>query len=1658
MKSIKILLTTAVFICFTNFLSAQMNIDGQEIFGNEWIDFNQDYFKITLSEDGIYRIYGSELQQNGIDLNQFQADELQLIHWGKQIPIYVSTNGSFSSTDFIEFIGRKNTGELDKQLYNGWEQKQLNLEYSNITDQTAYFLSWESGSSNNLRIEAEQHAVNSSVPTEQYYIHDEKVVFDEVFTKPSYTENVRFSHFDVAEGFGSGYAREREFTIESPNLFQTNDFSPEFSLRLGTNATTHELSVRFSDREIFTENFSGYRVVDVNTSLTYSDLQNQNTVRVYGSFDVDDRYTVAHSILTYPRAFNFNSATYVEFQTRENSGVFTFDFEDFNIASERIVVIDETENKRYEFDKTNNRIHFSLAAGNNTRIVHLLNDATAYKNIESFEQSNFIDYTEENPSYLFLSSEKLVSSTSNGLDQYETYRSSEIGGSYSTYLVKVEDLYDQFSFGMDRNPLSVRNFMHYINQYWKDLEFALIVGKGLEYASYRKETQINDPLTPSFYVPTWGFPGSDNLLMAEKGFSAPKVAVGRIAARNDVDVVNYLNKVIDHDLIFSTNQTKEDKLWTKEIIHLSGGDPNIQQGLYNHLLEMEGIIENSTFGADVTTFRKSSADVLQSATSTEILSKINQGKALITFFGHSGVGTFDFSLEDVAEWKNEGKLPMIISLGCHSGNIHGVSNTLGLSESFILEPEKGAILFLASSSSAFISPQAVAGKSYYNLFGNSNYNKPVGRSIQDYLISKDSIHSLSVKSLNQQLTFHGDPAVKFYTHPTPDYIVDHTSISSVSEDVTITDPNIAIQFDVLNLGNVSGESFEIRLIHYLPDNTVHREYTKRIDNVRYKAQVEFVLDNPGLSGAGKNRIDIILDTESEVTELPTPEAEENNQLTNNVEEGYCFFIKTNIVRPKYPNDFSIINTDDITFIATGNNAFNANTHYIVQLDTSDLFESPLVSEQISQENGTVEWNPNFDYKAGTVYYWRIALDNEDPTKNWQKSSFVYLPNESEGWNQSHLYQYLYDDLSFARFDDRTLRFPLAYEETTLNLFVPDNTTVRPRYRRDNTALGSARLWTIPKTGICILLRNPLDLRFVTNDVPGLHGSWSSNQTSRIFFFETETESSRIALVNFLEDVIEDGQHVFLNTIHNNLDGNLFTEAWAQDSINNSGKNIYNVLESYGAKFVREMENNNPHYALFFTKGGAVHDEDISQILIEGINLSATLPKTDTEGTIQSTLIGPSESWYSMDTRIVDIESHDSIAINVYGLDHDFNETLIYANIPQGLYDLSEISGQMFPYLKLTYFASDEINRTYPQLEYWRVYHREIPELIYNTQELLSFNKSKLAVGETLQFEASIKNITSSDMDSVLVKYTIVDEFNTSLDQYTRNAELSANNSYTIDFDKSTTDMLSGNYQFIAELNPDEDQVEQEHRDNFFIIPFEVLADRLNPILDVRFDNKHIINGEIVSSSPLIEIKLTDPEATLALDNIADFQIALFRIVDGISEKIETVDVVSDSRIEFIPGSTTSNMATVLFRPNFEPGEYIFVTQAKDRAGNFSGSLEYSVRFNVDGVNQLGDITVFPNPISDSDFNILIPITGTEIPSEIEFSIFNSLGQRAYSINTREMGIELTAGTNVISIPQNIVQATFPSGVYYYIIEIPEGAGNLDENYLDNKNGSFVIIH
>lgn len=105
-----------------------------------WIDFDQAYFKVATSEDGIHRITFTTLSASGINPSSIDPRNIRMFHRGQEVAIYVQgeQNGRFDPNDFIDFYGKRNDGELDKKLFPN-PAHVGNIMYNQHNDSTAFF-------------------------------------------------------------------------------------------------------------------------------------------------------------------------------------------------------------------------------------------------------------------------------------------------------------------------------------------------------------------------------------------------------------------------------------------------------------------------------------------------------------------------------------------------------------------------------------------------------------------------------------------------------------------------------------------------------------------------------------------------------------------------------------------------------------------------------------------------------------------------------------------------------------------------------------------------------------------------------------------------------------------------------------------------------------------------------------------------------------------------------------------------------------------------------------------------------------------------------------------------------------------------------------------------------------------------------------------------------------------------------------------------------------------------------------------------------------------------------------------------------------------------------------------------------------------------------
>ena len=203
---------------------------------NDWLDFSKTYYKVQVENDGIYRVPTSILTASGMPAGSIVGTDLQMFRNGEEVAIYVSSNGQFGGSDFIEFFGEKNDGEMDTPLYENPDW-QPNTHRSLFSDKSTYFITVNPGG-NNLRISDIANDLTNLPTKEDYYW---ETVIDNSLTRLSKGKFYAIggsalydSNFEEAEGYGSTKLivnTTRHFPFATDNVHTATGLSATVNVR-----------------------------------------------------------------------------------------------------------------------------------------------------------------------------------------------------------------------------------------------------------------------------------------------------------------------------------------------------------------------------------------------------------------------------------------------------------------------------------------------------------------------------------------------------------------------------------------------------------------------------------------------------------------------------------------------------------------------------------------------------------------------------------------------------------------------------------------------------------------------------------------------------------------------------------------------------------------------------------------------------------------------------------------------------------------------------------------------------------------------------------------------------------------------------------------------------------------------------------------------------------------------------------------------------------------------------------------------------------------------------------------------------------------------------------------------------------------------------------
>jgi hypothetical protein len=1647
-----------LYLCFIYDTKAQL-------YGNEWINYSQDYYKIKIGKEGIYKINYNTLQSVGFPVTTINPKNIQLWINGKEQPINVvgQSDNTFDNTDYIEFYGTYNDGKLDMPLYpNPSEQPH---PYMSLYSDTAIYFLTVSATNVGKRVEINNDKNFTGKTGEPYFFYEQALWYAKNGTA---LDGLGYStagfHTEYTEGEGwaaqfTGGGTKANFLTPQINLTGPKSYIEVLAHSRGDNTSSYDvdgynngLNLTFdaSATLIESKRVVGLKRYFFQDSLDNSLMGSQNTIFKLTSFLLaKSQHSVAYFKLVYPRLFHLNDSSNFKFNYLSSNNFIKFNR--YASSKSKPIIYDITNHKLSLGEIIGSDLYCNLSNINGAKTLLLLDETS----ILSINTNNLKPYKfnelkfSSSHNYLVISNPTLDS----GARAYSDFLNSSIGGSFNTYLAFTNDIYDQFYYGL-KHPMAIKNFCRFGINTSGNLKYLLLLGKGHVYTS----TKYNQAFDLTYnLVPSYGTPPSDYFYTS--GFNGsqlePLLSTGRIPAKSNREISNYLTKI-------SAFKQLGYEDWKKRILQLGGGSNPTEISSFSAILEnYYTIVKQPYWGASHLKITKNDPAAIDTSLTDKIQNAINEGYAMISYFGHGAAEATDVSLGNPKKLKNINKYPIFYLNGCVLGNIF---NGNSLAEEYLFGENKGAIGWLAGTAFGDVTTLDEYAKilhSNLTLFPEKSITENVSKTIKTF----QSPSYAPNKAQCRQMIFLGDPSLQLFNAEKPDYTVNKNSFEILPKNVTADADSFGISFTIDNLALATKDSFKINIYQKYPSGVEKLVASKKLPYIPNNNTVVFwVKTNKQLNIAGLNYFTIHIDSGNFINEQ-FPNGEINNEFKSD------YYFPSNRAIALLPEPNSIVNSNKVTLMAQLLSNSNAQK-VIFELDTTLFFDSPK-KQSLIINNSEVLKKADFVLMPydSIDYFWRVKVDDGTINNTWSISTFSFIYGSSLGWSQGYWQKFVeskQDNLKLSI--DKHADF-LTYQSNKYDLYSgKTNPNAGPSIWQSFHPL----FFGYVTTGITVTAINPKNEdRLIKLSKYNVNASsspwWGVNPTKFFAKYYLPSGSAKSCAYGFNTTIKEnrDSLITFLNTIPS--DYYILITAGNTTGVKQWEDTLYKTFEELGGFSIRTVGENEPYTLV--TKRNA----PISSIFEKTADYSSAIPPIQqsisfttyfdilsSRGSLTSNPIGPSSKWSSMYSTLLKSDSDsDKVSYEVYGITKAGTDTLLISNIRTTSQDLTAIDAKVFPFIKLKTLLRDSLNKTPLLLKRWTVLYDGIPEGMVNTDLANYLNKDTLDEGDSIEFKIAYQNISDLSMDSILVTVNEIDEKNKVSVYYTKKFKALLKNDFLIIHEKLATKGKTKNNTIQIIFNPNNNQPELYAFNNVYRFNYFINNDNKNPYLDVVFDGRHITNQEIISPNPSITITAVDENKYFYLDNASYFTV---KLKEPGKSSFRELNLLTDT-FEFIAAKGPNSKCKLIYNPlNLKDGIYELSVSVKDASGNLASEEDYKISFKVVTKSSITNVYPYPNPFTTKT-RFVFTLTGDKTPDYFKISVISISGTVVKEITLDEFG-PINIGNNISKYEWDGTDTygdKLGNGVYLYKVTAKLNGKDIDlsetagDTYFKKEMGKLYIM-
>lgn len=321
-----------------------------------------------------------------------------------------------------------------------------------------------------------------------------------------------------------------------------------------------------------------------------------------------------------------------------------------------------------------------------------------------------------------------------------TLKSVRDAGGTLTTIVDVEDIYDEYNFGI-KSPQAIKSFLQSTGSWTRPPKYVLLLGN----ASIDPRDYLG--LGSVDFVPTWLIPTiyiktpSDDWFTDFNGDAIGDLPVGRIP----VKTLDQANLVIGK----IASRTTPSASSSQKVLFVADSPDTFD-------FESEAAVAKNLMPAN---FTSQIIDIAQSPSAhTDIVNGFNGGSLLVDYMGHGSVELWSFNLfnsTDAASLSNGSSLPFVMAMTCLNGYFHDVF-TESLASALMKAPNGGAVAVWASSTLTDPFPQFLMNRELLRQLVGPN-QLTIGDAIK---LAKQATTDINVR---RSWLLFGDPSMKL-TH------------------------------------------------------------------------------------------------------------------------------------------------------------------------------------------------------------------------------------------------------------------------------------------------------------------------------------------------------------------------------------------------------------------------------------------------------------------------------------------------------------------------------------------------------------------------------------------------------------------------------------------------------------------------------------------------------------------------------------------------------------------------------------------------------------------------------------------------------------------------------------------------------------------------------